>query len=244
MALPNPVQGNVLTNGLIVRFEGVWAGYEGPDVLEDAAFEIASGEAAIVSGPTAAGKTTLLHVLRLALPPRAGSAIVLGEDITRLSEAKRARLKRHIGYVGEEPTFVEDWSVFENVALPLKVARLKPAEYEQDVRELLAFVGLEGSAEEPTNRLSFAERRRVAIARALAGKPDLILADEPGAGLSVEGAMRTFRLLAEMRRVGAAVVIATQSAELADGIDALHYRIEDGRIAPDDSGYLGAESYL
>src|SRR5262245_58539488 len=99
MALPNTLQDHVARNGLMVRFDGVWAGYEGPDVLEEATFEVAAGEAHIVSGPTAAGKTTLLHVLRLALPPRAGSALVLGEDIGRLSEKRRARLKSRIGYI-------------------------------------------------------------------------------------------------------------------------------------------------
>lgn len=237
MAQTYPVQHVVPQLGLIVRLDGVWAGYDGPDVLQDVDFQVAAGEAVIVSGPTAAGKTTLLHLLRLALPPRAGGAMILDEDVTRLNERRRAKLKRKVGYIGEEPTFIEDWSVFDNVALPLRVAKRRPADYEADVRELLAFVGLEGAAHDPTHRLSFAERRRVAIARALAGKPDLILADEPGAGLNVDGAMRTFRLIAEMRRVGAAVVIATQSPELADGLDVSHWRIEEGRI-----GSLGGDN--
>lgn len=222
--------------GLIVGLQGVWAGYDGPDVLQDVDFQVAAGEVAIVSGPTAAGKTTLLHMLRLALPPRAGDATILGDNAGRLPERRRAALKRKIGYIGEEPTFVEEWSVFDNVALPLKVAKRKAAGFQNDVRELLAFVGLEASAADPVRSLSFAERRRVAIARALAGKPLLILADEPGAGLNAEGAMRTFRLIAEMRKVGAAVVIATQSPELADGLEVTHWRIEDGRIANDGAG--------
>ncbi|MGE3249855.1 MAG: cell division ATP-binding protein FtsE [Hyphomonadaceae bacterium] len=217
--------------GYIVRFEGVWAGYDGPDVLEELDFDVTPGEVAIVSGPTAAGKTSLLHMLRLALPPRAGEAHVLGEDIARMPEKRRAKLKRRIGYIAEEPVFVEDWTTFENIALPLKMAGRKPAEYAEDVRELLAFVGMSDAEQELTRRLSFAERRRIAIARALAGKPDLILADEPAAGQSPENAQRTFRLLAEIRRVGASVVIATQSEHLAEGIEATHWHIRQGRIA-------------
>jgi cell division transport system ATP-binding protein len=244
MATPDTVAHDVLRNGLIVRFEGVWVGYEGPDVLMDVDFEVAAAEVAIVSGPTAAGKTTLLHTLRLALPPRAGRAIVLGEDAGRLTDARRARLKRRVGYVAEEPTFAEDEDVASNVALPLRLRRKKPAEYARDVHELLEFVGLSASARELVSRLSFAERRRVAIARALACKPELILVDEPAAGLSPEGALRTFRLLAEMRRIGAAVVIATQSEHLAGGLDATHWRISEGRVAPDpDGAYAQAESY-
>jgi cell division transport system ATP-binding protein len=231
MAQTYPIEHSVPQIGLIVRFEGLWTGYDGPDVLRDVGFQVAAGEVAVLSGPTAAGKTSLLHVMRLALPPRQGEASVLGEDIMRLSERRRARLKRQVGYIGEEPTFVEDWSVFDNVALPLRVAKRKPADYGPDVRELLTFVGLEDAANEPAGHLSFAERRRVAIARALAGKPDLILADEPGAGLNLDGAMRIFRLIAEMRRIGAGIVIATQSPEFADGIDATHWHIEAGQVS-------------
>src|SRR5262245_3934233 len=142
MATPDPVAEDVLRNGLIIRFERVWTGYEGPDVLQDVDFEVAAAEVAIVSGPTAAGKSTLLHMLRLALPPRAGHAIVLGEDIGHLSDKRRARLKRRVGYVAEEPTFAEDEDVARNVALPLRLARRKAADYAQDVHELLEFVGL------------------------------------------------------------------------------------------------------
>lgn len=244
MAQPDPVRLSVQANGLIVRFDGVWAGYDGPDVLEDVEFEVASGEVAIISGPTAAGKTSLIHMLRLVLPPRAGSALVLGEDIGRLTEKRRARLKRRIGYIAEEPTFVEEWTTFENIALPLKMAGRKPADYGEDVRELLAFVGMSDAEQELTRRLSFAERRRIAIARALAGKPDLILADEPAAGQSPDGAMRTFRLLSEIRRVGAGVVIATQSEHLAEGIEATHWHLRQGRIERDgDYPFTEAESF-
>ncbi len=243
MAASEPLMNTVPRDGLIVRFEGVWAGYDGPDVLEDMEFELAAGELAIVSGPTAAGKTSLIHMLRLALPPRAGHATVFGEDIGRLPEVRRAKLKRRIGYIAEEPVFVEDWTTFENVALPLKMANRRPGDYADDVRDLLAFVGMAEAEEELTRRLSFAERRRIAIARALAGKPDLLLADEPAAGQSPEGALRTFRLLAEICRVGAGVVIATQSEHLAEGLDATHWHIHRGRIARDDGAYEHAETY-
>ncbi|MGE3143219.1 MAG: cell division ATP-binding protein FtsE [Hyphomonadaceae bacterium] len=235
----------MLRTGLIIRFEGVWAGYDGPDVLQDVSFEVAEGEVAVVHGPTAAGKTTLIHMLRLALPPRAGVASLLGEDIAKLNARRRAKLKRRIGYIGEEPTFVEDGTVFENVALPLRLAGQKRAAYAEDVDELLSFVGLADLADEEARKLSFAERRRVAIARALAGKPAIILADEPAAGLSPEGAMRTFRLLAEMRRVGAAVIICTQNEQYADGIECQRWRMQQGRLTPDDDSaiFMDAESF-
>jgi cell division transport system ATP-binding protein len=175
-----------------------------------------------------------MHVLRLALPPRAGRAVILGADVGKASARTRARVKRRIGYVAENPVFVEQWSAFDNVAMPLRMGGRKVRDYADDVRELVDFVGLGEAADLPVERLSGAERRRAAIARALAGKPDLILADDPTAGMSPADGRRIVRLLAEMRRVGAGVVIASQDESLAECAPILRWRIEQGRLSPAD----------
>lgn len=218
----------------VVQLSGVSAGFAGADVLRSVAFEARAGEVAFVSGATAAGKSTLVHVLRLAMRPRGGRAAILGADAARLSSTERARLKRRIGYVAEEPMFVERWSAFDNIALPLRLAGRKPVDYAEDVRELIDFVGLNVGAEEPAWRLSAIERRRAAIARALAAKPDLIVADAPTAGLGRDAAHRIVRLLSELRRVGAAVVFTSQDDDAADGVEAVHWRLELGRLTRHD----------
>ena len=235
MARSNSIDLDLLERGVIARLSQVDAGYDATDVLLGIEFEARAGEVALVTGPTAAGKTSLLHLLRLALPPRSGSAIILGMDAGRLRGADRARLKRRIGYVSENPSFVEHWTAFENIATPLRMAGKKPREYVDDVRELVDFVGLGAAADMPVERLSGAERRRAAIARALAGKPDLILADDPTAGMSPDAGRRIVRLLAEMRRVGAGVVIACQDDTLADCAPLHHWRLELGRLTPAES---------
>ncbi len=234
MARPISPEQNLFERGILVRMTGVNSGYGASTVLVDIHFEARTGEVSLVTGPAAAGKTTLMHVLRLALPPRSGRTIILGADIGRASPRTRARVKRRIGYVAENPVFVEQWSAFDNIAMPLRMGGRKARDYADDVRELVDFVGLGEAADLPVERLSGAERRRAAIARALAGKPDLILADDPTAGMSPADGRRIVRLLAEMRRVGAGVVIASQDESLAECAPILRWRIEQGRLSPVD----------
>lgn len=245
MARPKPPELDLFDSGVFVRLSNVDAGYGAATVLMDIDFEVRGGEVALITGPAAAGKTTFTHVLRLALPPRTGRAVILGVDIMRARSNARAGVKRRIGYVAENPVFVEQWTTFDNIAMPLRLLGRKPREYVEDVRELVDFVGLSGAAELPLERLSGAERRRAAIARALAAKPALILADDPTAGMSPADGRRIVRLLAEMRRVGAAVVIASQDESLVDCAPMHHWRIESGRLTPsgDQAAAADAEAY-
>jgi len=221
--------------GVFARLTGVHAGYQADPVLHEVHFEAHAGEAALVCGPTSAGKTTLMHVLRLALNVRHGRALILGIETAKMKRNARARLKRRIGYVAENPSFVEHWSAFENIAMPLRLAGMRVKEYGQDVDELIEFVGLGDAADEPVSHMSAAARRLTAIARALVAKPELILADDPTSGMSPEAGRRVVRLLMEMRRVGAAVVIASQDESLAEVGPTALWRIRHGRIAPPEA---------
>lgn len=231
MKRPNTTDLDLYRRGILARLSNVDSGYGPATVLIGVEFEAQLGEVALVTGPAAAGKTTLMHLLRLALPIHAGRAIILGEDVARASPKARAQVKRRIGYVGENPVFVEHWTAFENIAMPLQMAGRREREYSDDVRELVDFVGLGEAADLAIEKLSGAERRRAAIARALAAKPELILADDPTAGMSPADGRRIVRLLAEMRRVGAGVVIASQDESLADCAPLQHWRIDRGRLS-------------
>ncbi len=147
MARPLNPDLELFERGVFARLSSVDAGYGPATVLVGVDFEIRTGEVAIITGPAAAGKTTLTHLLRLALTPRAGRAVILGVDIATASGSMRARAKRRIGYVGENPVFIEHWSAFDNIAMPLKLIGMKPAEYAHDVRELVDFVGLGGASD-------------------------------------------------------------------------------------------------
>lgn len=231
MARPNPVDLDLYERGALVRLAGVDAGYGETTVLAGLEFEARAGEVALVTGPAAAGKTTFTHLLRLALPPRSGRAVILGVDVARASARALANVKQRIGYVAETPVFIEQWSAFDNIAMPLRLTGRKPRDYVDDVRELVDFVGLGDAADLPIEQLSGAERRRTAIARALAAKPKLILADDPTANMSPADGRRVVRLLAEMRRVGAGVVIASQDESLAEIGSVAHWRMDRGHLS-------------
>lgn len=239
MPRTNPVDIDPLERGALVRFAGVDAGYGAATILVGVEFEARTGEVALVTGPAAAGKTTFMHLLRLALEPRSGRAVMLGVDIGRASARTKANLKKRIGYVAENPVFIEQWSAFDNIAMPLRMLGQRPRDYDHDVRELVDFVGLGDAADLTIAKLSNAERRRVAIARALAAKPALILADDPTAGMSPTDGRRVVRLLTEMRRVGAGVVITSQDESLADVGPIERWRMNRGHLSR--VGYENAE---
>jgi cell division transport system ATP-binding protein len=221
MARPRAsIETDLFERGVLARLSNVDAGYGASTVLMGIDFEARAGEVNLITGPAAAGKTTFTHLLRLALPPRSGRSVILGVDVMRARGREIADAKKRIGYVAENPVFIEQWSTFDNVAMPLRMLGQKPRDYEHDVREL------------------------VAIARALAAKPNLILADDPTAGMSPVDGRRIVKLLSEMRRVGAGVVIASQDDTLADVAPMWVWRIDRGRLsAPEQTEAADAEAY-
>jgi len=235
MARPNNPDYELFESGILARLSNMDSGYGPAIVLRGIDFEARAGEVALITGPAAAGKTTLQHVLRLALTPHVGRAVIMGVDVGRARATTRAHVKRRIGYVAENPTFIEQWTAFDNIAMPLRMTGKKPREYVEDVRELVDFVGLGDAAELTIDKLSGAERHRAAIARALASKPDLILADDPTSGMGPSDGRRIVRLLAEMRRVGAGVVITSQDETLFDAAPMIRWRIERGRLSQVDT---------
>ena len=216
---------------IAIQLADVTAGYrDGDAVLAGVTLDLAPGATAIVNGPPGAGKSTLLHVLRAALTPRGGQARLLGSDVAALPQRVRAALKQRIGYVAQAPLLFEDASAFDNVAAPLKLAAA-PAARAGDVNDLMSYLGLADIAARPAQALSHVQRRLVAIARAFVIRPDILIADEPLAGLGADAAGRVLRLMSEMARQRAAVVIATQSPDLFTALPAGHWRLERGRLA-------------
>lgn len=211
-----------------VRLEGATVGYDSaPDVLIGASMDLKPGAIAVVTGPSGVGKTTLLHLIRTALAPREGRITLLGSDVARLPDAVRAGLKRRIGYAAQEPVFLDDDTLFENVALPLN---LDPASRQtgQDVMDLLGFLGLSKEAGKRAGALSAGQRKLAALARALVARPDIVLADDPLAGVGAEAETRVTRLLTELSRLGAAVIVAASAP--IPGLPGSVWRIRDARL--------------
>jgi cell division transport system ATP-binding protein len=215
----------------MVRFENVGLRYgTGPEVLRDISFSIEAGSFRFLTGPSGAGKTSLLRLLFLALKPTRGLITLLDRDVATLPRRELPKLRRRIGVVFQEFRLLDHLTTFDNVALPLRVAGERLSRYRDDVMELLNWVGLADHANAYPPVLSGGEKQRAAIARAVIGKPELLLADEPTGNVDPALAMRLMRLLVELNRFGTTVVIATHDTNLISQVEAPVITLERGTL--------------
>jgi putative ABC transport system ATP-binding protein len=185
----------------------------------DAAFP--GGRLTAVTGPSGSGKTTLLHLLAGLDLPSAGDVTVLGETVSALDRDARARFRaQNVALVSQDGGLVPFLTAAENVELGLSLRGLDPEQATARAGEALAAVGLAGVTGRRVSDLSSGQRERVAVARAVAGRPALLLADEPTARLDQANALAVSRLLLGLaRESGAAVVCATHDPLLIEHAD-------------------------
>lgn len=215
----------------IVQFENVGLRYGiGPEVLRDLTFEIPANSFQFLTGPSGAGKTSLLKLLFLSLKPSRGLIRVFDHDAATLPKDELLKLRRRIGIVFQEFRLLDHLTTFENVALPLRVAGQEESKYRADVKELLEWVGLGDKLNVLPPILSGGEKQRAAIARALISQPQILLADEPTGNVDPPLAKRLLRLFQELHRSGTSVVIATHDINLMDQFDARRLILEEGRL--------------
>ena len=215
----------------MIRFQNVGMRYGmGAEVLRDISFDIPPKSFQFLSGPSGAGKTTLLRLLFLALKPTRGLITYFGRDRSRITRSDLPTIRRRVGVVFQDFRLLDHMTVFDNVALPLRVRGREEASYRTDVIELLKWVGLGDRMQAYPPILSGGEKQRVAIARALIEQPQILLADEPTGNVDPPLARRLLRLFIEMNRLGTAVVIATHDVGLMDQVDARRMILADGMM--------------
>jgi cell division transport system ATP-binding protein len=224
----------------VIRFENVGMRYgAGPEILRDLSFALEPGSFSFLTGPSGAGKSTLLKLIYLAEKPSRGLISMFGHDLALSRRHDLPALRRRIGTVFQEFRLMNHLSVFDNVALPLRIARKKGGEYGRDVTELLTWVGLGNRIHAKPPTLSGGEQQRVAIARAVVAKPDLLLADEPTGNVDPEMAQRLIRLFVELNRFGTTVMIATHDRALIESTPARELRLVDGHLVEMPAKYSG-----
>jgi cell division transport system ATP-binding protein len=210
-----------------VRLSGVGFGYaDGPEVLRDINLNLPSGSFHFLTGPSGAGKSTLLRLLTLAERPTAGRLELFGDDAGDAPRADLPAFRRRMGVVFQEFRLLDHLSAFDNVALPLRLSGAR--NYEQDVREMLNWVGLGARADDRPAVLSGGEKQRLAIARAVVTRPELIIADEPTGSVDARMAERLLKLFQSMNRLGVTVLIASHDQSLAERSGAAVLRLEGG----------------
>lgn len=151
----------------------------GAEVLRDLDFRLAAGGFYFLTGPSGAGKTSLLKLLYLSQRPTRGRICLFGDELTEAPREALPSYRRRIGVVFQDFRLIRHLSAFDNAALPLRIAGRAETEVESSVREMLAWVGLADRASARPPTLSGGEQQRVAIARAVIARPELLVADEP-----------------------------------------------------------------
>jgi putative ABC transport system ATP-binding protein len=178
--------------------------------LAGVSLEIHHGDYLFVAGPSGCGKTTLLSILGLLESPTSGGYWLRGEPVAQLNHAQRARLRnREIGFIFQSFNLIGELTVWQNVELPLTYRDLNVEERRQRVDEALAKVGLTARARHYPAQLSGGQQQRVAVARALAGRPSLLLADEPTGNLDSKNGHAVMELLRELHAEGATICLVS-----------------------------------
>ena len=216
----------------MLRFENVSLRYGmGSEILKDISFEIAPHSFQFLTGPSGAGKTSLLRLILLSLRPTRGVIKMFGQDVTTLTNAQITAVRRRVGVVFQDFRLLDHLTTYENVALPLRVKGREEATYRTEVVELLRWVGLGERMHVLPPVLSGGEKQRAAIARALIVRPELLLADEPTGNVDPTLARRLLRLFLELHKSGTSVVIATHDIALMDQFEsARRLVLGEGRL--------------
>lgn len=215
----------------MIQFENVGLRYGlGSEVLSDLSFHLPPNSFQFLTGPSGAGKTSLLRMMLLSIKPTRGIIKVFGQEATTISKGDMPRIRKDIGVVFQDFRLLPHLTTYENVALPLKVRGQDEATFKKDVTELLKWVGLGDRMHVLPPVLSGGEKQRAAIARALIDQPKVLLADEPTGNVDPPLARRLLRLFMELHRSGTSVVIATHDLSLMDQCEARRIVINQGRL--------------
>jgi putative ABC transport system ATP-binding protein len=199
--------------------------------LRDVSFGVRPGQLVVVYGRSGSGKTTLLNIVGGLDAPTSGTVHVAGRDLSAMSEHDRRMMRRTtVAFIFQSFGLIPMLSAAENVGIPLRIAGSARREREERTRLLLSVVGLEDHAGKRPAELSGGQQQRVAVARALAGRPELLIADEPTGQLDSETGRQIIRLLRTViRSEGITALVASHDTELMDLADEV-LRLEDGRL--------------
>ncbi len=229
----------------MIRFTHVTKEYPRTGIaLQDVSFRLARGEFAFLTGPSGAGKTTILKLSYMEERPTSGDVRVTGLHASHLRRREIAILRRKLGIVFQDFRLLEDRTAAENVAFALEVTGSPRAAIGPKVSRLLTQVGLASKATCYPRELSGGEQQRVAIARALVNDPCVLIADEPTGNLDERATRGVFRLLRDINAAGTAVLMATHNLELVRRANCRVLELNRGQLVYDSADTIPAPASL
>lgn len=215
----------------VIELKHLYKAYDSETTaLQDINLRAEKGEFLFINGPSGAGKSTLLKVILAMERPTSGELWFDGMNVRNLSSSKVAYLRRRIGMVFQDFKLISTYTVFENVALAMKVCGLPRSVVENKVNQVLKSVGLEIKKRIYPCRLSGGEQQRVAIARAVVNDPLLLLADEPTGNLDLKRSENIMDLFREVNARGTTVIFATHNEELIRATSRRVVILDGGRV--------------
>lgn len=198
--------------------------------LDEVSLIVETGEFLAIIGPSGSGKSTLANIIGGLDKVTSGNVLVDGTDLADMKDGSMSDYRnRHIGFVFQSFNLSGTQTALENVTLPLVFSKMKPKERKARALECLEAVGLGDRVNHKPNQLSGGQRQRVAIARALAGKPSIIIADEPTGNLDTARGEEIMKLLKDLNKQGITLIIITHDMNIARQADRI-VQIKDGRL--------------
>jgi cell division transport system ATP-binding protein len=216
----------------MLQLEHVALRYDGGlEVLRNVNLTLRRGEFVFLTGPSGAGKTSLLRVVALLQMPSAGRLTLFGEDVAQLRGERRSAIRRRIGVVFQDVRLLDHLPVLDNVALPLRINGGRDEQIRSCVSDMLKWLGLRDLIDASPKALSMGERQLVSVARAVIARPSLLLCDEPTNNIDAKLAGQLMRLFEQLRKLGTTVVLATHSEDLVERHPHLVVRLAGGRLS-------------
>jgi lipoprotein-releasing system ATP-binding protein len=200
-------------------------------VLRDIDLRIRRGDFISLMGPSGSGKSTFLNIIGTMDAPDSGRIWIADREVTHMQESRLAAFRlRHIGFVFQFHYLLPEFTVEENVAMPLMIAGLRKADALKKSREMLDYLGIIGRAHHYPAEISGGEKQRTAIGRSLINSPDILLADEPTGNLDKETGGRVLELFQKIRKdLGQTFFLVTHDEHVAR-IAGINYYLDNGSI--------------
>jgi len=217
----------------MIKFDQVTKKFGEIVALDGVSFEIEPGEFVFITGPSGAGKTTLAKLMLREYLPTSGKIKVAQFDLNEMKSKDLPQLRRQIGMVFQDFKLLSDRTVWENVALALRVLGKSEEEIEKEIPRILKMVGLEKRAELFPAQLAGGELQRAGLARAVVGQPEIIIADEPTGNLDLATAWQIIKLLQKVNKMGKTVIMATHNFEIVNAMKERVIEFNEGKLISD-----------
>ncbi len=218
----------------MIHFQDVSKHYENQTALRKITFSIEKGEMVFITGPSGSGKTTLLKLIYMAEKPDEGDITVADREVRKLKESIIPLLRRNIGVIFQDFKLLDNRTVFDNVALALRIRDVAEGDMKARVFDALKIVSLRHKSDSYPHALSGGEQQRVSIARAIVSEPAIILADEPTGNVDPDTSAGIIKTFKDINAKGATILIATHNRELFRNTGRRVLRLDFGNFAGEE----------